>query len=85
MQWGVRRHVATYGFGMPSVDGAGEWTRRGLIEKAFRPVGVSGTFGEGGNRRQGIPAIHFRFSRCRGTVQRGPVQRQETQIAQPYK
>ena len=82
---GVRRQVATYGFGMPSVDGAGQWTRRGLIEKAFQRVGVSGTFGEGGNCGQGIPAIHFRFSPFRGLVRQDPVQRQETQIVQPCK
>ena len=33
--------------------------------------------------RAGIPATPFRFSRFRGTVQQGPVQRQETQIVQP--
>ncbi len=34
---------------------------------------------------RGSPAIHIRFSRLRGTVQQGPVQRQETQIVQPCK
>ena len=33
----------------------------------------------------GIPAIQARFSRSRGTVQQGPVQRQETQIVQSCK
>ena len=32
-----------------------------------------------------IPAFQVRFSRFRGTVQQGPVQRQETQIVQPCK
>jgi hypothetical protein len=32
--------------------------------------------------QRGIPAIKFRFSRFRGTVQQGAVQRQETQIVQ---
>ena len=32
--------------------------------------------------RGGSPAIQFRFSRFHGTVQQGPVQRQETQIVQ---
>ena len=34
-----------------------------------------------GRRREG-PAIQVRFSRSRGTVQHGLVQRQETQIVQ---
>ena len=34
---------------------------------------------------RGSPAIQTRFSRFRGTVQQGPVQRQETQIVQPCK
>ena len=32
---------------------------------------------------EAIPANQTRFSRFRGTVQRGPVQQQETQIVQP--
>ncbi len=31
----------------------------------------------------GSPAMQVRFSRFRGTVQKGPVQRQKTQIVQP--
>ena len=34
--------------------------------------------------RVGSPAIQVRFSRFRGTVQQGPVQRQETQIVQSW-
>ena len=33
----------------------------------------------------GSPAIQVRFSRSRGPVQQGPVQRQETQIVQSCK
>ena len=36
-------------------------------------------------RRLGFPAIHVRFSRFRGTVQQGPVNRQEAQIVQSCK
>ena len=36
-----------------------------------------------GSSGSGSPAIQVRFSRFRGTVQQGPVQRQEWQIVQP--
>ena len=40
---------------------------------------------EGTPNRLGSPAILTRFSRFRGTVQQGPVQRQEAQIVQSCK
>ena len=43
---------------------------------------ASGTFGEKRRRGRGNPAIQVRFSRFRGTVQQGPVQRQGAQIVQ---
>ena len=45
------------------------------------PSGGIGDFAGG----RGSPANRVRFSRSRGTVQQGPVQRQETQIVQPRK
>ena len=47
-----------------------------------RPRAVSDNFGDGKSPAP-IPAVRARFSRSRGTVQQGPVQRQETQIVQP--
>ena len=51
----------------------GTWARRALCELRSRKGSAW------------IPAIHVRFSRFRGTVQQGPVERQETQIVQSRK
>lgn len=53
------------------------------IATALTASPASGTFGEDGRGALEVPAIHVRFSRCRGTVQQGPAQRRlEAQIVQ---